>query len=401
MDKVILHCDCNNFFASVEEKLAPELKNVPMAVAGDPENRHGIILAKNQLAKKYNIQTAEPIWQAKRKCPSLVCVPPHHNLYNEISKEINAIYLQYTDLVEPASIDESYLDVTNSLHLFNCTPGELADLLRQRIKQEKGITISVGVSFCKSFAKFGSDYKKPDATTVVSRENFEDLLYPLPVSQLLMSGRKTTEKLNSVGIKTIGQLAKSDVNKITALLGKAGLSLWKCANGFENEEVRSFYDPREIKSVGNSMTFRRDLVGEDEIKSGISLLSDMVASRLRADGLKGNVIQLGIKDPFFNTVQKQKTVSSYTYLQKEIFDVAFSLAESVWNLNHPVRLLSVTVSGLINEDEEITQLNLFETSDNSLKKQETIENTLDNIRKKFGTDTIKLGYFKNDETGIK
>lgn len=401
MDKVILHCDCNNFYASVEEKLNPELKNIPMAVTGDPENRHGIILAKNQLAKKYNIQTAEPIWQAKRKCPSLVCVPPHHDLYHKTSKEINKIYLEYTDLVEPFSIDESFLDVTNSLHLLGVPAEQFADLLRQRIKNDIGITISVGVSFCKTFAKFGSDYKKPDATTIINRENIEDVLYPRPVSELFMSGKKTTDKLNSMGIKTIGQLAKYDPEKISKMLGKTGFALWKSANGEDGESVRSYYEPREIKSVGNSMTFRRDLCGADEIRSGIALLSDMVAGRLRSDNLKGNVIQIGIRDPSFNTIQKQKTLSNATFLQKEISEVAFELAQTVWNMQHPVRLLSVTVSGLVSADEDFVQIDLFTTQNTNSEKLEQIEETLSAIRKRFGSDSIKFGHLADDDTGIK
>ncbi len=401
MDKVILHCDCNNFYASVEEKLNPELKNIPMAVTGDPENRHGIILAKNQLAKKYNIQTAEPIWQAKRKCPSLVCVPPHHDLYHKTSKEINKIYLEYTDLVEPFSIDESFLDVTNSLHLLGITAEQLADLLRQRIKNDVGITISVGVSFCKTFAKFGSDYKKPDATTVISRENVDKILYPRPVSELFMSGKKTTDKLNSMGIKTIGQLAEYNPDKISKILGKTGFSLWKSANGEDGETVRSYYAPREIKSVGNSMTFRRDLCGADEIRSGIALLADMVAGRLRSDNLKGNVIQIGIRDPSFNTIQKQKTLSNATFLQKEISEVAFELAQTVWNMQHPVRLLSVTVSGLVSADEDFVQIDLFTTQNTNSEKLEQIEETLSAIRKRFGSDSIKFGHLADDDTGIK
>ncbi len=401
MDKVILHCDCNNFFASVEEKLNPELKNIPMAVTGDPKNRHGIILAKNMLAKKYNVQTAEPIWQAKRKCPSLVCVPSHHGLYHKTSKEINKIYLEYTDLVEPFSIDESFLDVTNSLHLLDISAEQFADLLRQRIKNDIGITISVGVSFCKTFAKFGSDYKKPDATTVINRENIEDILYPCPVSELFMAGKKTTDKLNSIGIKTIGQLAKYDPDKINKMLGKPGFALWKSANGEDGESVRSYYEPREIKSVGNSMTFKRDLCGADEIRSGIALLSDMVAGRLRADELKGNVIQLGIKDPSFNTIQRQKTLSKPTFLQKEISEVAFELAQSVWNMQHPVRLLSVTVSGLVGADEDFVQMDLFSSQNEENEKLEQIEETLSTIRNRFGSTSIKFGHLADDDTGIK
>lgn len=400
-DRVILHCDCNSFFASVEEKLCPALKKVPMAVAGDPENRHGIILAKNQLAKQYDIRTAEPIWQAMSKCPELVCVPPHHGLYGEFCKRINEIYIDYSDLVEPASIDESYLDVTNSLHLFGLTPEGLADELRRRVREEIGVTISVGVSFCKTFAKFGSDYKKPDATTVLSRETYKDIMYPLPVSELLMAGRKTADKLHSFGIGTIGQLAQADKELVTKYLGKAGLALWESANGMENDPVRSFYEQREVKSVGNSMTFRRDLLGENEIKNGIAALADSVAGRLKAEKKKCTVVQIGIKDPQFNILQRQKTLAVPTDLQKTITESAMELVRANWNFYKPVRLLSVTAAGLVNENEACIQLGLFDAASGSTEKQGSIENAMEDIRKKFGSSAIRFGYFHNDETGIK
>lgn len=401
MDRIILHCDCNSFFASCEELIAPELKDVPMAVTGDPENRHGIILAKNQLAKKYDIKTAETIWQAKQKCPGLVCVLAHHGLYGEISEKINSVYLEYTDLVEPASIDESYLDLTNSIHLFGLTPVELADLLRTRIKHEIGVTISVGVSFCKTVAKFGSDYKKPDATTVLLRENYKDIFWKAPVEDMLMAGRKTVEKLHSYNIKTIGELALYDRAKLEKYLGKAGTLLYDCANGFDNEPVRSYFEEREIKSVGNSMTFRRDIVGEAEIKAGLSALSDSVAGRLRRRGKKCTVVQVAIKSPDFRTIQRQCTLERATDLQKTITEAAFSLVSKCWNFNSPVRLLSVSTSGLVDAGEEYVQYSLFDNGKQPDEKQSKIEETLDEIRKKYGCGAIRFGHFKNEDTGIK
>ncbi len=400
-DRIIFHCDCNSFFASCEELLEPSLKEVPMAVTGDPESRHGIVLAKNQKAKKYGIETAEPIGQALRKCPKLVCVLSHHGFYSEICEKINNIYLEYTDLVEKASIDESYLDVTNSLHLFGGDARILADSIRERIKNEIGITISVGVSFCKTLAKFGSDYKKPDATTVITRENMAEIFWSADIGELFLSGKKTTEKLKSIGIETIGDLANSSREKIGEIFGKQGFSLWDNANGFDDSPVMSYYDKQEVKSIGNSMTFRRDLMGYDEIKSGISFLSDSVALRLRKDNKKCTVVQIAIKDTDFRVMQRQVTLKRATNLQKDITDTAMALIKGNWSQTQPVRLLSVTATGLINEDEEVFQLNFFESTDASQSKQEAIENTLDDIRKKYGTKAIKFGYFRNDETGIK
>ncbi len=401
MDRIIFHCDCNSFFASCEELLQPSLKDVPMAVTGDPECRHGVILAKNQKAKKYGIVTGEPVIYAKRKCPSLVCTLSHHDMYREICEKINSIYVEYTDLVEKASIDESYLDVTNTLHLFGNDPKSLADSIRTRIKDEIGITISVGVSFCKVIAKFGSDYKKPDATTVIMRDNMSEIFHKADISELFLAGKKTVEKLRMLGINTIGELAFSDREKIGEIFGKQGLSLWDNANGNDHSPVASYYEKQEVKSVGNSMTFKRDLVGYEDIKAGIAFLADSVACRLRKDNKKCTVIQIGIKDTDFRTMQRQTTLKRATNLQKEITEVAMSLIKGNWSMTQPVRLLSVTASGLTDEDEDFFQMDLFASVDMKHEKQEKIENTLDDIRKKFGSSAIKFGYFKNDETGIK
>ena len=399
-DRIIFHCDCNSFFASCEELLYPELKKVPMAVTGDPENRHGIILAKNQLAKQYSIQTAETIWQAKRKCPDLVCVLAHHGYYGEISKQINQIYLDYTDLTEPASIDESFLDVTNTLHLFGQSPRALADTIRARVREEIGVTISVGVSFCKTVAKFGSDYQKPDATTVIMREDLPAIFWPAPVGDMLMAGRKTTDRLAAFGIKTIGELAHADREFLKRHLGKTGELLHDWANGRDEEPVRSYYEEREAKSVGNSMTFRRDLKGGAEIRAGLSALADSVAGRLRAEGKKCTVVQVGIKDPSLKTVQKQRTLDRATDLQKEITETAFSLVCACWDLNAPVRLLSVTGAGLIPADENYSQMNLFDPKDADPDKQEKIEDTIDAIRQRYGKTAIRFGHFTDEETGL-
>ncbi len=401
MDRIIFHCDCNSFFASCEELLDPSLRDIPMAVTGDPESRHGVILAKNQKAKKYGIVTGEPVIQAKRKCPSLVCTLSHHDMYREICEKINGIYIEYTDLVEKASIDESYLDVTNTLHLFGNDPKKLADSIRERIKNEIGISISVGVSFCKIIAKFGSDYKKPDATTVIMREDMERIFHKADVGELFLAGKKTVEKLRLLGINTIGELAHYDRDKLGDILGKQGLALWDNANGKDDSPVMSYYEKQEVKSIGNSMTFKRDLVGYDDIRAGISFLSDSVACRLRKDKKKCTVVQVGIKDTDFRVMQRQTTLKRATNLQKEISEVSMSLIKGNWSPTQPVRLLSVTASGLINEDEDFFQMDLFAAADTGHEKQEKIENTLDDIRRKFGSSAIKFGYFKDDETGIK
>lgn len=407
-DRVILHCDCNSFFASVESVMNPELWNVPMAVAGNPENRHGIILAKNELAKKYNVQTAEPIWQAKRKCPDLVCVPPHYERYHDFYVRINQIYLQYTDLVEPFSIDESYLDVTGTLHLFGKDPKELADEIRERVKQEIGITISVGVSFCKVFAKLGSDYKKPDATTIIGREDMERIVYPLNVSELLFVGKKTTALLAGRAIHTVADLLVYDEAFLVKLLGKQGASLYRNIHGLENDPVRSFYDKYEVKSVSKGMTFKHDLTREDEVRCGVNLLSDSVAERLRAEHKKGYVIQVTIKDTSLKSIQRQRKLSAPTHLKKQIYDVSMELIFENWEIGKPIRLISIGCGELVDENTEtFVQQSLFDLmgdskSDGTIsdERQEKIEDAIADIRKKYGRKSINLGYTNTEEMGI-
>ncbi len=405
MDRIILHCDGNNFFASCECTVRPELWKVPMAVAGDPESRHGIILAKNDLAKKAGVQTAEPIWQAKRKCPNLVCVPATFDLYHSFYERINKIYLSYTDLVEPFSIDESFLDITGCMHLHpGKSPRDIADEIRERVKAELGITVSVGVSFCKTFAKLGSDYKKPDATTVIFREDVPKIVYPLPVSDLVFVGKKTTEILSAHAVKTVGELAQLSEDYLVRILGKQGKDLYTVVHCLEESQVRDFYDYVAPKSVSHGMTFRRDLVGEGEIKSGVSVLADRVASRLRFEGFKGSVVQVTLKDPSFKQIQRQKKLSHPTYLQKEITDISMELIRENWDFSKPIRLVTIGVNDLVPKDEEtVEQVSLFDTESNhtDTKKQEAIEDTMASIREKFGDKSIKFGYSSDSELGIK
>ena len=322
MDRIILHCDCNCFYASCELLSRPELRQLPVAVCGDPTERHGIILAKNEPAKRCGVKTAETIYKARQKCPGLILLPPHQQLYDEYSKKINAVYSEYTDLVEPFGIDESWLDVTGSLHLFGGEAKALADTLRNRIRQEFGLTISVGVSFNKVFAKLGSDYKKPDATTVISRENWREIVTPLPVGDLLFVGRSAQDLLGRYGVRTIGDLGKCSEEMLETLMGKMGLQLYRYANGLDNSPVRGEKDREPIKSVGNSTTFRRDLTRWDEVQSGISLLSDSVAMRLRRHGLYCGGVQVGIKNSRFQVFSRQTTLDHSTHLMREINDTA-------------------------------------------------------------------------------
>lgn len=383
MDRTVLHCDCNGFYASVECVLNPSLKNVPMAVGGDEENRHGIILAKNELAKKYNIQTAETLYSARKKCPDLVIVPPHHDIYADFSRRVNEIYRQYTDLVEPFGIDESWLDVTGSRRLFG-DGKTIADTLRRRVKAETGLTISVGVSFNKIFAKLGSDYKKPDATTVITRADVASIVYPLPVSALLYVGKSTEKSLLRMGIKTIGQLARADEHMLVSQLGKAGAMLSLYSRGLDCSPVKSIYDKEPVQSVGNGNTFDHDLVDEDEIRRGVLALCEKIARRMRREHLKCTTVQVQIKYHDFKVVSRQAKTEYPTSVAKELFDIAMELIHSLRKDCKPIRMITITGTNLINESDEVHQMSLFEEKDTAHEKREALEKTMDKLRDKFG-----------------
>lgn len=390
MDRIILHCDLNSFYASVELLSHPDLRTVPTAVCGDPSSRHGIILAKNEPAKRFGVQTAETIWQAKKKCPDLVLLPPHHQLYREYSRKVNTIYDQYTDLVEPFGIDESWLDVTHTLHLFGGDAAALADTLRERMKQELGLTLSVGVSFNKVFAKLGSDYKKPDATTVISRGNWRTLVWPLPVGALLYVGGAAQKLLKQYQVETIGQLAVCKPDMLETLLGKMGLQLHQYANGLDDAPVRSRYDAEPVKSVGNGTTFPQNLTTRTQVQAGIAVLADSVATRLRHQGLYAGGLQVTVRDPQFHDRSRQCQLSSPTHLIRDLTNTAMDLVCQLWKPPAPIRALTVTALHLVPEGEAYEQTDLF-TQAPKQEKQEKLEGAMEQIRKKYGGGAIIFG----------
>ena len=379
----------NSFFASVELLDHPELKDVPVAVSGDADTRHGIILAKNEPAKKFGVKTAETIWQARKKCPSLVLLPSHHDKYREYNKKINAIFLDYTDMVEPFSIDESWLDVTGSQRLFG-SGREIADTIRKRVKEELGITLSAGVSFNKIFAKMGSEYKKPDATTEITRENYKEILWPLPVSELFFCGESTAQKLTEIGIPTIGALAQADPDVLFKAIGRQGPQLRKYARGEDESPVRLYEDRDEAKSVGNGSTFSYDLTKDDDILSAITKLSDSVARRLRKDGLKAYGIKVDIKDISLRVTSHQKQLDVATSHAETIRDEAFEIVKKVWPEGKPIRMLTVTGINLVSADEG-EQMTLFAADSEENKKADSVDRAMDEIIEKFGKDAIKFG----------
>ena len=391
MPRTILHCDCNAFYASVETLLDPSLAAGPMAVCGDPESRHGIILAKNEAAKAYGVQTAETIWQAKRKCPDLRLVPPHREEYVRYSRLANQLYLEYTDLVEPFGIDESFLDVTGTLHLFGAGPA-IADALRDRMKQEIGLTISVGVSFNKAFAKLGSDYKKPDATTVLDESRYRAIVWPLPVGALLYAGPKAQQKLHVLGIETIGQLAQADAALLHTALGKLGDTLGAYARGEDRDPVRSFYAEHTVKSVGKGMTFSHNLTQHDDIAVQVMMLCDNVGARLRKHGQKCQTVQVLIRDPDFRNLSRQTTLSAATDSTRLLTDTALALIAQHWTPGKPIRMITVTASSLVEHGDTGEQLSLFDEGAAARReKLERLDRAVDALRGKYGRDAVQYG----------
>ena len=396
-DRVILHCDCNSFFASVETVLHPEYKNVPMAVCGSQEDRHGIVLAKNELAKKYNIQTAETVYSAKKKCPNLVIATPHHTLYEEFSKKVNSIYARYTDMIEPFGIDESWLDVTESNKLFG-DGMTIAERIRNEVKQEIGITVSIGVSFNKVFAKLGSDYKKPDAITEINRENFKRIVYPLPVGDLLFVGKKTVNALEKLRIRTIGDLACADQKMLETKFGKVGTTMYNYAGGYDDTPVCSAQND-DVKSIGNGFTFRRDLKTRDDFKAGIDYLSEEVGARLRKKGMKCSTVQITIKDEFLKCIQRQRSLRVASDVSKDISDCAYEILLEEWDESRPIRMLTVTATNLCYKDSYAEQIDIFNTDNEQRSKSRIKEETIDIIRQKHGLASIMRCSVMNTDIG--
>ena len=390
MERTILHCDLNGFYASVELRDKPELWDKPVAVCGDPESRHGIILAKNEVAKKFQVKTAETIWQARRKCPDLILLPAHHDQYRLWSQRVNAIYERYTDLVEPFGIDESWLDITGSMHLFGGDRRTIADQIRGVVKAETGLTISVGVSFNKVFAKLGSDMKKPDATTVLTRSDVPEKVWPLPVTDLLFVGRASAKVLRQYGVHTIGDLAAFGRERLEQLLGKQGGQLYEYASGLEHSPVTRAGETPPPKSVGNGITFRRNLIGWKDIHTGVALLSDSVAARLRKHAMKCTTVQVTIRDPNFKDICRQARLAAPSCTAQDIGRAALGLIRCSWNGSAPIRALTITGQNLLPEGEAVEQLDLFTAGATPRReKREQLERAMDGIRNKYGRTAIR------------
>lgn len=386
MEPIILHSDMNNFYASVEMLYNPALRDKPIAVAGDEETRHGIVLAKNELAKTFGVRTGQVLWEAQQQCPGLVCVPAHYDRYLRFSALAREIYISYTDQVEAFGLDECWLDVTGSTGLFG-DGVTIADDIRARIRQELGLTVSVGVSYNKVFAKLGSDMKKPDATSVITPENFRETAWPLPVSDLLYVGPATTRKLAQFGIHTIGALAQANVDFLYSLLGKNGIMLHRFANGQDRSGVRRYYSVPPMKSIGNSTTAPRDLISEEDIKITLLALCESVGARLREQGCACTTVTVGIWDNRLLSYDRQEKLPRPANSTMAIWETAVGLVTRSRSGDTPIRSLSVKVSGLSPAD-EMDQLSLFPDLQREQRRKD-IDRVMDQIRAKYGYFSIR------------
>ena len=392
MERVILHSDLNSFYASVECLKDPSLRDKPVAVGGDVESRHGIILTKNQLAKPFGVRVGQTIWEAKQCCPELVVVPPHFEEYRRLSRLVRDIYEEYTDQVEPFGIDEAWLDVTGSRALFG-SGKEIADTLRGRIRKELGLTVSVGVSFNKVFAKLASDLKKPDATTEIPRESFREIVFPLPVTDLLFVGWSTAKKFRDYGVYTIGDLANTDIKLLRSWLGKAGEVLHAYANGWDLSPVAKVGSAEIVKSVGNSTTCPRDLRNNEDVRLVITMMAEEVSRRLREQGLQGKTVVLFLRDNNLKSWERQAPMKRFTNVCAEIAGEAYALFRKVYGWPTPLRGLGVRVTDLAPEG-SAEQCMLF--GEETHLRRASLDRAVDGVRKRFGEGSVRRALLMTD-----
>ncbi len=393
MERVILHSDCNCFYASVEMLHHPELDGKPLAVGGDPEQRHGIILTANYIAKRAGVKTGTALWQARQACPGLIIVPPRMDLYFRFSEAAREIYREYSDRVEPYGLDECWIDCTQSRECLGSGP-DLAKEISARIKRELGITVSIGVSWNKVYAKFGSDYKKPDAITVIDRDNYREIVWRSPVGDLLFVGSATKRKLLRCGILTIGDLAEADPLFLQALFGKMGLVLSVFARGEDQTPVAADRSEAPVKSIGNSTTTPRDLTTGQDVRMVVYMLAESVASRLREHGFVGDVIEIYVRDGDLCGFSRQHKVDMPTNISEEIAQEALRLFGENYTWEKPVRSIGVRVSHLMAEDHPY-QLSLF-SDPLQREKQLRADIAVDEIRSRFGFQAVRRGLMHVD-----
>lgn len=390
--RTVLHSDLNNFYASCECLHQPEYWDIPLVVSGKVEDRHGIVLAKNQVAKNYGIKTGEVLFEARKKCPNLKAVEANFGLYRKYSKLVKNIYLEYTDRVESFGIDESWLDVTGCIGIFGS--GEaIAYEIKERIKNEIGLTVSIGVSYNKIFAKLGSDIKKPDAVTVIDRKNYKKMVWSLPVEELLFVGRATKKKLESVGIQTIGDLANTDQNFLRKKLGKWGDYLHRFANGNDDSIVKKATEHDEVKSIGNSLTFYRDLKTEADVEALVYLLSESVAARMKDYGVGvANVVRLSIVDNSLNSFSRQQKLPNATSNSGVIASTAMQLFRNNFDWSQFVRGVGVSVCDFSDKRQV-----LFCFEEEKRQKSTELERAVEGLRGRFGRGCINRAIVFRDK----
>ena len=393
MVREILHCDLNNFYATVACRDDPSLKGKAVAVGGSREERHGIILAKNEIAKSFGVSTGEAIWQAQLKCPSLVVVPPDFKRYTYFSGEVRKIYERYTDLVEPFGIDECWLDVTGSRRLFG-NGVEIADRIRREIIEEQGLTASVGVSFNKIFAKLGSDLKKPNATNVIPYDRFREIVWPLEVNRLLGVGPATEKKLRSLAVFTIGDLANADFEAVRLRLGKNGELLYRFANGEENSAVLKTDFKYRPQSVGRSVTCPKDLTTFDEVYRVFLRLAEEVARELRREDMEAHSVAVHIRDNRLQVKEFMTGVDVPIQTAKRLADEGIKLLKNNYWFEYPLRSVGVRAINLRDYSPEY-QLSFFDDRTRIIK-QELLERSMDGIRDRYGDSAVVRASLLND-----
>ena len=387
MDRVILHSDINACYASVELLFQPELRGRPVAVGGDEERRHGIVLAKTEEAKRAGVKTGMTLWQARSLCPELVVVPPHFDRYIHYSREVQRIYSEYTNRREPFGIDESWLDITGCLR---AGEGERAAReISARIKRELGLTVSVGVSWNKVFAKLGSDYKKPDAVTVIDRGNFRDIVWPLPAEELLYVGRSTRVRLAALGIHTIGDIARTEERVLKLRLGKMGEVLHAYANGLDNSPVLREGEYAPAKSVGNGTTTPRDMRSLADAMPVVVSLCECVGARLRRIGMRAGVLTLELRSPELHWISHRRRLEAHTDCDRELVGAALSLLSEAHTWPDPLRSLAVRAEELVPASMP-EQLNMF-TDRADIERQRRLDAAVDRLRGRFGAGSVLRG----------
>jgi len=392
-DRVILHSDMNSFYASVEMMLDPSLQGKPVAVCGSTESRHGIVLAKSIPAKKAGVKTGMVNWEARQRCPNLIVVPPQYDQYMKYSKLAREIYGRYTDLIEPFGMDECWLDVSKSMYGYS-TPHELADSIRQSTKDELGLTVSIGISFNKVFAKLGSDMKKPDAITEIPQEHFKELIWPLPADEMIYVGRSTIKKLNYMGYHTIGDVAQADPEVLGRMLGINGLAIWQNANGMDLSRVADMNYTPPIKSIGHGITCVSDLENKEEVWKVILELSQDIGHRLRVHELTAQGVQVMVRGNDLGFQQYQCQLPVRTQLPSEIAAMTYRLFEERYPWNIKVRAVCVRAINLVSKDTP-EQYDLF--FDNTRhEKLDRIQNAVEDIRERYGKRALTYGSLLGD-----